>query len=108
MHQTPAEKQLNRLFLASLLRISFIIGLVDGLIIFLLHKVAVLNQFQSDVISISLLVLISSPILLFVVLRPLVERITQQQKITTEQIRVNAELRIGLDAHALVLSLIHI
>ena len=102
MHQTPAEKQLNRLFLASLLRISFFIGLVDGLIIFLLHKVAVLNQFQGDVISISLLVLISSPILLFVVLRPLVERITQQQKITTEQIRVNAELRIGLDAHALV------
>ncbi len=103
MHiQQVVDKRLNRLFLVSLLRISLIISLVEGLIMLFLHNIATIIPIQENVLDTLLLILVGSPLLWIVVLKPLVKVIATQQKITTEQIRVNAELRMALDAHALV------
>jgi PAS domain S-box-containing protein len=100
--QKSIDSQLNQIFLSSLLRISLIIGLIEGLIMVSLHNITGLTHFEEDVLDTLLLILISSPVLWLIVLKPLVRVIAKQQKTTTEQIRVNAELRMALDAHALV------
>ncbi|RIZ69899.1 MAG: response regulator [Methylococcales bacterium] len=100
--QQVVDKRLSQLFLWSLIRISLIIILVDGLIMLFLHDVAVILPIHEDLLDTLLLVLIGAPLLWIVVLRPLVKVIVKQQKNTTEQVLVNAELRMALDAHALV------
>ena len=100
--QQVVDKRLSQPFLWSLIRISLIIILVDGLIMLFLHDVAVILPIHEDLLDTLLLVLIGAPLLWIVVLRPLVKVIVKQQKNTTEQVLVNAELRMALDAHALV------
>ncbi len=103
MHiQQVVDKRLNLLFLWSLIRISLIISLIEGLIMLFLPKMTSVIPIQENILDTLLLVLIGSPLLWIVVLKPLVRVVAQQQKIATEQIRVNAELRMALDAHALV------
>ncbi len=103
MHKQLAfDKRLNRLFQVSLLRISLIISLVEGLIMLVLPNLAGIIPIQENVLDTLLLVLIGSPLLWLIVLRPLVKVIAKQQKTSTDQVRVNAELRMALDAHSLV------
>ena len=102
MYLKPVEMQLKQLFLVSLFRIGLIIGLVEALIMVALRYTTGLTRIEEDGLDALLLILLSSPLLWFMILRPLVGVISQQQKTTTDQIRLNAELRVAVDAHALV------
>ena len=104
--QKSAMQQLNRRFLSSLITISLIMSIVEGLIMLTLNfyheKIRQLLPYQGVIANAALLALICAPLLWFIVLRPLVVRITQQQDKVAKQARLNAELRAALDTHALV------
>lgn len=101
-----AEQHLNRRFLPSLLVISFLIGLIEILVLQILNfyqnNVQESTRFQGIAMNAFLLALVSAPLLWFVVLRPLVMQITREQVMAADRARLNAELRAALDAHALV------
>lgn len=101
-----ATQKLNQRFLKSLLLIGLIIGLTEFLIMnildFYLQSGGSLDPAQETILDTLFLTLISSPLLWFIVLRPLVVSIVREQEKVMEQDRQNKELRIALDAHALV------
>ena len=93
--------QMSYKFLTSLFTMSLIIGVVESLIRLVLRAYqeagGVLTELQEMTLDTLLLVLISTPILWFVVLR-----LDRAHKTTLQQSRLNAELRTALNAHALV------
>ncbi len=97
-----SNKQLLRLFLRSLFQIGLIISVVEGSIMLMLDNLVSFTHIEAGVLDAVLLVLISSPLVWFVVLRPLVQVVILQQKSSAEHARVNTELRAALDKHALV------
>ena len=97
-----SNKRLGRLFLGSLFRIGLIISVVEGSIMLVLDRLVVFTPFQAGILDTLLLVLVSSPLLWFAVLMPLVRVIVHQQISSAEHARVNTELRTALDDHALV------
>jgi len=102
----PVIKKMNYRFLSSLLVISFIIGVVDGLVMLLLNlsqqEGGLFTEFQEAIMNTLLLVLISAPLLWFLVLKPLVVQINREQETILEHSRLNTELRNALNVHSLV------
>ena len=74
-----SNKRLGRLFLGSLFRIGLIISVVEGSIMLVLDRLVVFTPFQAGILDTLLLVLVSSPLLWFAVLMPLVRVIVHQQ-----------------------------
>ncbi len=106
MHiQRPIMTQISYRFLSSLFIISLIIGVVEGLVMLILDAYqagTILTELQEAAMDTFLLVLISSPMLWFIVLRPLIVQISEEQETIQEQSRLNTELRNALNTHSLV------
>ncbi|MCX7066117.1 MAG: PAS domain S-box protein [Methylococcales bacterium] len=102
----PVIKKMNYRFLSSLLIISLIVGVVEGLVMLLLNLYqqggGLLTELEETVLDTFLLALMSAPLLWFVVLRPLVMQISREQETALEQSRLNAQLRNAINAHSLV------
>ena len=80
----PVIKKMNYRFLSSLLVISFIIGVVDGLVMLLLNlsqqEGGLFTEFQETIMNTLLLELISAPLLWFLVLKPLLCKLIENRR----------------------------
>lgn len=97
---------LKRSFIMSLSVITVVIGASEALIMLLLdmirHWDIALTPKQEAWLDAVLLTGFSTPLLWLLALRPLAKRIENEQLRTAEQTRLNSELRLALDAHAMV------
>ena len=97
---------LKHSFILSLVVISIVIAITEGLIMILLEYLPqwgiTLTIMQENISDTCLLSLIAAPTIWFLSLRPLALKINEQQLINTEQIQENQQLLRAMDVHALV------
>ena len=102
----PVIKKMNHRFISSLFIISFIIGIVEGLVMLLLNLYqqggGLLTELEETVLDTFLLTLMGAPLLWFLVLKPLVMQINQEHEAVLKQSRLNAQLRNALNVHSLI------
>jgi len=104
--QRTAVQQLVRQFLSSLFAIILITGVVEGLVVKILNVYQnlghQLTDYQEVAVDVVLVVVMTTPLLWFFVLRKLARQIIDEQENVAKKVRLNTELRNAIDAHALV------
>lgn len=102
----PSILQRKNSFLYLLGTISLVIGVSETLVMLLLDNlnrlVIALSPAQEAVLDAAFLTMLSAPTLWWLALRPMEKRLQNEQARSSEQARLNAELRTVLDMNALV------
>ncbi len=106
MNRSLPSKSLRHSFILSLLIISTVIAIAEGLIMLLLDALPqwgiTLTPLQGTIADTTLLSVIAAPLIWLLSLRPLASKISEQQAHNARQIQENQQLLNALDIHALV------